>query len=40
MSVLFIGKRYYTNRDALAERYGRIYQLPWNWANAGVHTHL
>jgi glycosyltransferase involved in cell wall biosynthesis len=40
VSVLFIGKRYYTNRDALAERYGRIYQLPWNWANAGVRTRL
>lgn len=40
MSVLFIGKRYYTNRDALRERYGRIYQLPWYWARAGVNVRL
>lgn len=40
MSLLLVGKRYYTNRDALAERYGRIYQLPWHWANAGVDTRL
>ena len=40
MSVLFIGKRFYTNRDALNERYGRIYQLPWHWAKSGIHTRL
>lgn len=40
MSVLFIGKRFYTNRDALRERYGRIYQLPWHWAEAGIPTRL
>lgn len=40
MSVLFIGKRFYTNRDALRERFGRIRQLPWHWARAGVPTEL
>lgn len=40
MSVLFIGKRFYTNRDALLEHYGRIWQLPWHWARAGIQTHL
>lgn len=40
MSVLFIGKRFYTNRDALREKYGRIWQLPWHWAQAGVATRL
>lgn len=39
-SVLFIGKRFYTNRDALNERFGRIWQLPAQWAEAGVPTHL
>ncbi|MGH8123538.1 MAG: glycosyltransferase [Rudaea sp.] len=40
MNVLFIGKRFYTNRDALRERFGRIYQLPWHWAQADVRTRL
>lgn len=35
MHILFIGKRFYTNRDAFAERFGRIYQLPFWWAQAG-----
>jgi glycosyltransferase involved in cell wall biosynthesis len=34
-AVLFIGKRFYTNRDALTERFGRIYQLPFHWAQSG-----
>jgi glycosyltransferase involved in cell wall biosynthesis len=38
--VLFIGKRYYTHRDALRERYGRIYQLPASWAARGIATRL
>lgn len=38
--VLFIGKRYYTNRDALLESYGRIYQLPSHWAQSGIATTL
>jgi glycosyltransferase involved in cell wall biosynthesis len=39
-SVLFIGKRFNTNRDALAERFGRIWQLPWHWAAAGIPIRL
>ncbi|OIQ85307.1 GDP-mannose-dependent alpha-(1-6)-phosphatidylinositol monomannoside mannosyltransferase [mine drainage metagenome] len=38
--ILFIGKRHYTNRDALAERYGRIYQLPLHWSMQGAQTRL
>lgn len=40
MSVLFIGKRFYTNRDALREKYGRIWQLPWHWAQDGIRSRL
>jgi glycosyltransferase involved in cell wall biosynthesis len=40
MKILFVGKRFYTNRDALREKYGRIYQLPWHWAEAGIRTTL
>ncbi len=40
MNVLFIGKRFYTNRDALRERYGRIYQFPWHWSKAGAKVEL
>jgi glycosyltransferase involved in cell wall biosynthesis len=39
-SVLFIGKRHYTNRDAFSERYGRIFQLPWHWARGGMPVRL
>lgn len=39
-SVLFIGKRHYTNRDAFSERYGRIFQLPWHWARNGMPVRL
>src|SRR5690606_14279589 len=28
MNILFIGKRFNTNRDALLEKFGRNYQLP------------
>lgn len=38
--ILFIGKRFYTNRDALTEKYGRIYQLPYHWACSGVDVRL
>ncbi len=38
--VLFIGKRHYTHRDALRERYGRIYHLPASWAAQGIATRL
>lgn len=40
MNILFIGKRFYTNRDALEERYGRTYQLPSHWAKSGIKTTL
>lgn len=40
MKILFIGKRFYTNRDAVQEQYGRIYQLPSFWAKAGMQTSL
>lgn len=40
MNILFIGKRFYTNRDALTEEYGRIYQLPFHWAKAGHNVNL
>lgn len=32
MSILFIGKRFYTHRDAYTEKFGRIYQLPYHWS--------
>jgi glycosyltransferase involved in cell wall biosynthesis len=35
MKILFIGKRFYTNRDAFTERFGRIYQLPKCWSETG-----
>jgi glycosyltransferase involved in cell wall biosynthesis len=40
MRILFIGKRYYTNKDALHERFGRIYQLPLHWHEAGHSVEL
>ena len=38
--MLFIGKRFYTNRDTLEEAYGRIYQLPHTWASENIRTRL
>ena len=38
--ILFIGKRFYTNKDALEERYGRIYQQPYHWAQHEVDVQL
>lgn len=35
LRILFIGKRFYTNRDAFKEGFGRIYQLPYWWARKG-----
>lgn len=32
--MLFIGKRFYTNKDALAERFGRIFHLPSEWSKS------
>lgn len=39
-TILFIGKRYYTSRDAWLDRYGRIYQLPWYWSRSGWDVRL
>ncbi|WP_111859195.1 glycosyltransferase [Acinetobacter sp. CFCC 10889] len=39
MEILFIGKRFYTNRDAYHEKFGRIYQLPYQWSQLH-NTHL
>jgi glycosyltransferase involved in cell wall biosynthesis len=39
MDILFIGKRFYTNRDAYKEKFGRIYQLPYYWSKE-IDTHL
>lgn len=38
--IFFVGKRYYTNRDALREKFGRIYQLPSRWADSGEDVSL
>lgn len=38
--IYFIGKRYYTNRDALREKYGRTYQLPSHWVGLGAKVRL
>jgi glycosyltransferase involved in cell wall biosynthesis len=32
MRVVWLAKRHYTHKDALRERYGRVYQLPLAWA--------
>lgn len=40
MRILFIGKRHYTNKDALRERFGRIYQLPMQWHESGKNVAL
>lgn len=32
MRILFLGKRFYTNRDAVSEKFGRIYQVPLHWS--------
>lgn len=40
MKILWLGKRFYTNKDALSEHYGRMYQLPRKWQEAGVQVRL
>lgn len=32
MKVAWLSKRHYTHKDALAERFGRVYRLPLEWA--------
>ena len=33
--ILFLGKRFYTNKDAWTERFGRVFRLPSEWARTG-----
>lgn len=40
MKILWLGKRYYTNQDALEEHFGRMYQLPKYWQQAGQSVRL
>lgn len=40
MRLLFVGKRHYTRRDALRERYGRIYRFPLHWHRGGHEVSL
>lgn len=35
MNILFVAKRYYTNRDLIDDRFGRLFHLPLNLARAG-----
>jgi glycosyltransferase involved in cell wall biosynthesis len=34
--ILFLGKRFYTNKDAWTERFGRVFRLPSEWARSGA----
>lgn len=36
MKVVWLSKRHYTHKDALAERFGRVYQLPLEWAETAA----
>jgi glycosyltransferase involved in cell wall biosynthesis len=38
--ILFLGKRHYTGKDALAERFGRIFHLPAEWSRRGRQVRL
>lgn len=40
MRILYVGKRRYTNKDALKERFGRVYRFPMHWAAAGHEVEL
>lgn len=33
--ILFLSKRFYTNKDAWKERFGRIFRLPLEWSKSG-----
>lgn len=37
MNILFICKRYYTNKDVIQDQYGRLYELPMQLAKLGHH---
>jgi glycosyltransferase involved in cell wall biosynthesis len=36
MRIVWLAKRHYTHKDALKERYGRVYQLPLAWVMEGA----
>src|SRR3990167_6955580 len=38
--ILCIGKRFYTNKDTLLERFGRVYRLPMLWSRQGANVLL
>ncbi len=38
MRILFVAKRYYTNKDLLKDRFGRLFHLPVQLAAQGVHV--
>jgi glycosyltransferase involved in cell wall biosynthesis len=40
MSIVWLTKRHYTHKDALSDRFGRVYELPYAWANAGERASL
>lgn len=40
MRILIVGKRHYTHKDALKERFGRIYRLPLAWSRTGCDVRL
>jgi glycosyltransferase involved in cell wall biosynthesis len=40
LRILFLAKRRYTNKDALRERFGRVYQLPLHWHDSGHQVEL
>ena len=40
MEILWLGKRFYTNKDALSEHFGRMYQLPQKWQRSGQSVRL
>jgi glycosyltransferase involved in cell wall biosynthesis len=40
LRILFLAKRRYTNKDALRERFGRVYQLPLHWHESGHQVEL
>jgi glycosyltransferase involved in cell wall biosynthesis len=40
MRIIWIAKRHYTGKDALTERYGRVWELPARWAQRGGETRL
>lgn len=40
MKVLFVGKRFYTNRDVIEDRFGRQYWLPHTWKQLGQDVKL